>query len=167
MNKDTVPQNYTMGLAVFDFVPVLFFGIACYLLWKMTGSLLILLGGLISFVSGTLKVLWKIIVVLQKKNVWPLFIQMRIGLPAGLTLVLIGFIVSCFTKDMSAYWSAALRPLPILFFILYFAGTMAMVRCSKKLDPSEARANWIEQGWNTAAQGAFLINVLLIYLKIR
>ena len=167
MNKDTVPENYTMGLALYDFVPILFFGIACWLLWKMTGSFLILLGGLISFVSGALKVLWKIIVVAKKKNVWPLFVQMRIGMPVGLTLVLIGFIVACFTKDLHAFWNAALRPAPILFLILYFAGTAAMVMCGRKLDPVESRTNWIEQSCNTVAQGAFLVNMLLIYLKIR
>ncbi|MBR3354034.1 MAG: hypothetical protein IKG47_01545 [Oscillospiraceae bacterium] len=166
MNKDTVPQNYTMGLALFDFVPVLLFGLASYLLWKMTGSILVLLGGLVCFISGTLKVLWKIIVVVEKKNVWPLFVQMRIGMPAGLTVVLIGFIVSCFTKDLHAFWSAALRPLPIIFFILYFVGTAAMVRCGTKLDSSEARTNWIEQGCNTVAQGSFFVMMLLIFLNM-
>ena len=166
MNKDTVPENYTMGLALYDFVPVLFFGVACYLLWKMTGNVLVFFGGLVSFISGTLKVVWKIIVVAKKKNIWPLFVQMRIGLPAGLMLVLIGFVVSCFTKNMHSYWSGALQPAPILFFILYLAGTAAMVICGRKLDPAEAKANWIEQSCNTVAQGAFLINILLIYSKI-
>ncbi|MDO5137758.1 MAG: hypothetical protein Q4D71_04780 [Oscillospiraceae bacterium] len=167
MNKDTVPENYTMGLALYDFVPVLFFGVACYLLWKMTGSVLVLLGGLVSFISGTLKVLWKIIVVVKKKNIWPLFVQMRIGLPAGLMLVLIGFVVACFTRNMQTFWNAALKPAPILFLLLYFAGTAAMVMCGRKLDSAEAKANWIEQSCNTVAQGAFLINMLLIYSKIR
>lgn len=167
MNKDTVPQNYTMGLAIFDFVPVLFFGLASYLLWKMTGSFLVLLGGLACFISGALKVLWKIIVVAKKKNIWPLFVQMRIGMPAGLTLVLIGFIISCFTKDMSAFWSAAAHPLPILFFVLYFAGTAAMVVCGSKLDSTEAKTNWIEQSCNTVAQGSFFVMMLLIYLKMK
>ena len=94
-------------------------------------------------------------------------VQMRIGMPVGLTLVLIGFIVACFTKDLHAFWNAALRPAPILFLILYFAGTAAMVMCGRKLDPVESRTNWIEQSCNTVAQGAFLVNMLLIYLKIR
>ncbi|MBQ1357700.1 MAG: hypothetical protein IIY63_00610 [Oscillospiraceae bacterium] len=166
MNKDTVPQNYSMSLALFDLAPVLLFGAACLLLWKMTGSILILAGGIISFVSGALKVLWKIIVVVREKNVWPLFVQMRIGMPAGLTAVLAGFIFSCFTRDMHAFWGAALRPLPILFFILSMAGMAAMIRCSSRLDPSEARANWIEQSCNTLAQGAFLACMLFIYQKI-
>ena len=103
MTKDTVPQNYTVGLALFDVVPVIFFGLASWLLWKMTGSVVLLIGGAICFAAGMLKVLWKFIVVLQKKNVWPLFMQMRIGMPAGFTLMLIGFLIACFTKDMSLF----------------------------------------------------------------
>ena len=167
MDKNTVPQNFTMGLALFDFAPVLLFGLACQLLWRMTGSFLILLGGLICFISGTLKVLWKIIVVAQKKNVWPLFVQMRIGMPAGLMIVLVGFIAACFTKDLSAFWNAALRPAPLFFLILYFLGTAAMVICGKRLDSSDVRSNWIEQSCNTVAQGSFFVNMLLIFLNLQ
>ena len=162
MNKDTVPQDYTLGLALFDALPVLFFGVACLILWKMTGSMLILIGGAICFIAGMLKVLWKIIVVIRKKNIWPLFVQMRIGMPAGFTLLLIGFVVSCFTKDMSGFTSGLLRPLPLLFLALYVAGMAAMIVCSSKLDPADSKANWIEQGCNTVAQGAFMFMMLLI-----
>lgn len=167
MNRETVPQDYTLSLALFDLVPVLLFGAGCLMLWRMTGSLLILTGGIISFTSGALKVLWKIIVVLRRKNVWPLFVQMRIGMPAGLTAVLAGFLISCFTKDMSGFWSSALRPAPLLFLILSVAGMAAMIKCSSSLDPAEARANWIEQSCNTLAQGAFLICILLIRQNMR
>ena len=88
MTKDTVPQHYTLGLAIFDAVPVILFGLASWLLWQMTGSTVLLIGGVICFAAGLLKVLWKFIVVIQKKNVWPLFVQMRIGMPAGFTLML-------------------------------------------------------------------------------
>ena len=59
------------------------FGLASWLLWQMSGSAVLLIGGVICFAAGMLKVLWKFIVVLQKKNVWPLFVQMRIGMPVG------------------------------------------------------------------------------------
>ena len=83
MTKDMVPQGYTVGLALFDSVPVILFGLAAWLLWRMTGSILLLCGGIICTVSGLLKVLWKFVVVLCQKNIWPLFVQMRIGMPAG------------------------------------------------------------------------------------
>ena len=88
MTKDTVPQDYTLDLAIFDVVPVILFGLASWLLWQMSGSAVLLIGGVICFAAGMLKVLWKFIVVLRKKNVWPLFVQMRIGMPVGFTLML-------------------------------------------------------------------------------
>ena len=163
MTKDTVPQDYTLGLAVFDAVPVIFFGLASWLLWEMTGSIVLLIGGVICFAAGMLKVLWKFIVVLQKKNVWPLFVQMRIGMPAGFTLMLVGFLITCFTKDMSSFWSNLLHPAPILFIAIAILGMVAMIRCSTKLDPADPKANWIEQTCNTVAQGAFFIAMFFIY----
>lgn len=162
MDKNTVPQDYTIGLALFDAVPVLLFGMACLILSKVTGSLLILIGGIVCFAAGMLKVLWKIIVVVGKKNIWPLFVQMRIGMPAGFTLMIIGFVISCFRNDMTAFWNAVLRPVPAVFLILSVIGMAGMIVCASKLDSSDARANWIEQGCNTAAQGAFLIAMLSV-----
>ena len=163
MTKDTVPQDYILGLAIFDAVPVIFFGLASWLLWRMTGSTLLLIGGVICFAAGMLKVLWKFIVVLQKRNIWPLFVQMRIGMPAGFTLILIRFLITCFTKDLSSFWSGLLRPVPILFVIIAVLGMVAMIRCSAKLDPVDPKANWIEQICNTVAQGAFFIAMLFVY----
>ena len=45
MTKDTVPQNYTLALALFDALPVILFGLASWLLWQMCGNLLVLTGG--------------------------------------------------------------------------------------------------------------------------
>ena len=43
------------------------FGLASWLLWQMSGSAVLLIGGVICFAAGMLKVLWKFIVVLRKK----------------------------------------------------------------------------------------------------
>lgn len=165
MTKDTIPQEYTIGLAVFDAVPVVLFGLASLLLWFMTGNILVLIGGLICFISGLLKVLWKVLVVIRKENVWPLFVQMRIGMPLGMLLMLTGFIISCFLHNMRFFWNALLHPMPILFIILTVIGMAAMIRYGSKLDPTEAKANWIEQGCNTVAQGSFFLAMLMIWLK--
>lgn len=162
MTKDTVPQNYTLALALFDALPVILFGLASWLFWQMCGNILVLIGGILCFAAGMLKVLWKIIVVVKKKNIWLLFVQMRIGMPAGFTLMLIGFLAACITKDMGPFWKALCHPLPILFLILTALGMAAMIVCSSRLDPADAKANWIEQGCNTVAQGAFLAAMLMI-----
>ena len=69
MNRDSLPEDFTLGMAAFDAVPVFLFGFAARLLARMTGSVLVMLGGVICFVSGMLKVIWKLLVVLLRKNV--------------------------------------------------------------------------------------------------
>ena len=170
MNKDTLPEDYTLGLAAFDAVPVVLFGLASRLLARMTGSLLVMLGGIICFVSGMLKVLWKFLVVLRRKNVWPLFVQMRIGMPAGFMVMLAGLIAGLFKKnreERAVIGKAVCRPAPIAFLLISVAGIGAMIFCGKKLDSAQARANWIEQGCNTAAQGSFLAAMAFIAKKLR
>ena len=161
ITENTVPQDYTMPLALFDAVPVILFSAACFLLWQMSHSIFILLGGIICFVSGMIKVLWKIIVVLQKKNVWWMFVQMRKGMPAGMTMVLTGILTACFSKDKSAVIASFLHPLPLLLLAVSAATMACMIVFSSKLDPAKARSNWIEETCNIIAQGAFLLAVLL------
>ena len=169
MNRDSLPEDYTLGLAAFDAVPVILFGLASRLLARMTGSVLVLLGGVICFVSGMLKVLWKFLVVLRRKNVWPLFVQMRIGMPAGFMVMLAGLVAGLLKKDRrerAAIGKAVLRPAPLFFLLLSAAGIGAMIFCGKKLDSAQAKANWIEQGCNTVAQGSFLAAMVLIAKKL-
>ena len=167
MDKETVPENYTLSLALFDAVPVVLFGLACWLLWKMSGSVLLLLGGAICLATGLLKVLWKLIVVLKKKNIWPLFVQMRIGMPAGFLLLLIGFVYACIAGDMKPFWISLFHPAPILFLVLSVLGMTAMIVCGSRLDAADAKANWIEEGCNTIAQGAFFIAMLLTWIGMQ
>ena len=168
MNRDTIPEDYTLGLALFDAVPVLLFGLASRLLSRMTGSALVMLGGVVCFVSGMLKVVWKFLVVLRRKNVWPLFVQMRIGMPAGFTVMLAGAVAGLVKKDRpgrAAIGKALLQPAPLAFLLLWAAGMATMIVCGKKLDSTQAKANWIEQGCNTAAQGSFLAAMALAARK--
>ena len=164
MTKDTIPQDFTLGLALFDALPVILFGMGTWILWKMTGNTIVLAGAVICFLSGILKVLWKIIVVIKRKNVWPLFVQMRIGMPAGFVLLILGMILSFAAGDLSFFLRGLLRPMPLLFFVISVIGMTGMILCSSKLDPSDVRANWIEQGCNTVAQGGFFMSMLLAYL---
>ena len=164
MTKDTVPKDFTLGLALFDAVPVILFGMGTWLLWKMTGSVIVLAGAVICFFSGMLKVLWKIIVVIEQKNVWPFFIQMRIEMPAGFVLLILGLILAFAAGNLSFFLSGLLRPMPLLFILVSVIGMAGMILCGSKLVSADVRANWIEQGCNTVAQGAFFISMLLTYL---
>ena len=70
MTRDTVPENFTLSLALVDALPVLLFGGSTVLIGLLFQSALFLLGAAACFWAGAAKVLWKIIVVTKKKNVW-------------------------------------------------------------------------------------------------
>ena len=94
MTKDTIPENFTLSLAFVDSLPVLFFGGSMILIGLLFGSPLFLIGAALCFWAGAAKVLWKIIVVTKKKNVWWMFLQMRIVMPIGFLLMLLAVIYS-------------------------------------------------------------------------
>ena len=165
MTKDVVPEGFTLGLAAFDAVPVVLFLLAMWLFYRMTGSVLVLLGGIVCFLTGMGKVLWKVLVVTQKRSVWPLFVQMRIGMPLGFLLVLLGLLLAYTTGDQGAFTAAILQPGPIVCLVLAAVGMAGMIVCGAKLDSADRTANWIEQGCNTFAQGALLLAALLAYWK--
>ena len=70
MTKDTVPENFTLSLALVDALPVLFFGGSMILIGLLFKSVLFMIGALLCFWAGAAKVVWKVIVVTKKKNVW-------------------------------------------------------------------------------------------------
>ena len=62
-------RQYTLGLALFDIVPVLLFLISGVLIYSMCMSRLFLAGALCCFIGGMAKVIWKLIVVLAKRDI--------------------------------------------------------------------------------------------------
>ena len=164
MNKDIVPQDYSMKLALFDAVPVILFGASSILMFRMTSSILVLLGGIICFITGMLKVLWKIIVVTKHKNVWPLFVQMRVLMPVGFCTMFLGCMIGLITGKATRFFFVMAHPLPILFWLISVAGIFGMIMCAKNLDSIKASSNWIEETCNTLAQGSFLIAMHMAFL---
>ncbi len=164
MTKDIVPQGFTLGLALVDFLPVLFFGGTGIILGMIFKSPLIIIAALVTFLSGFLKVLWKIIVVIKSKNVWPLFIQMRIVMPVSMIAMVIGIILTAFDSANDQVWNNFLSMPQLIFFILGIIGMCLMGYFGAKLDSSDPKANWIEQITNSIAQLFMLIGVLIVLL---
>lgn len=46
-------------------------------------SALFVAGAVVCLVSGVVKVLWKGIAAVTRRNIWPMFVQMRVFMPAG------------------------------------------------------------------------------------
>ncbi len=165
MTKDTIPQDFTVGLALVDAVPVLFFMLACLFVFLTTGAITILIGGVLAFASGLIKVIWKMIVALKKKNVWWMFLQMRFVLPIGMLLAIIGFVCwACLANDPETFAKFG-NVASIVFYALTLVGMAAMVVCSIKLDSSDKKSNWIEQICNSFAEFSLFIACLVAFLQ--
>jgi len=164
INKDTVPEDFTLGLVLVDALPVLFFGASMILLGVMFSSVLFMIGAIACFYAGACKVLWKLIVVLRKKNIWWMFMQMRIVMPLGFLCMPVALIVNRSRVNGAAMW-AGITSLPsLIFFILGIAGMGLMFFFAFNLDSSDVKSNWIEQLTNGIAQCAFFLGILFIFI---
>ena len=162
ITKDTLPEDFTLLLALTDSLPVIFFGASMLLIGRRFSSLLFIAGTLLCLIGGAGKVLWKIIVVLQKKNVWPLFIQMRILMPAGFLLMLASLFANADKLSFHTICQAVTSFPSVIFFAAGLLGMVLMTVFAFVLDSADPRANWIEQLTNGVAQAAFFIGLLLL-----
>ena len=83
MTKDTVPEGVSVVMALVDLIPVVFFGLSAVRVGRLFQSALFVTGALICLLSGVVKVLWKLIAAVSRRNIWPMFVQMRIFMPVG------------------------------------------------------------------------------------
>ena len=165
-------RQYTLGLALFDIVPVLLFLISCILIYSMCMSRLFLAGALCCFIGGMAKVIWKLIVVLAKRDI-PAFSRVfRVLMIGGFALMLLSVILSTVRtvaggrafadSAMAGLWRGLTFMPATLFFIAGFAGMCLRGWLGAHMDKS-ARSNWIEELINTAAQLAILAGVVIVY----
>ena len=163
MTKDTIPENFTLSLALVDALPVLFFGGSMILIGLLFGSPLFMIGAALCFWAGAAKVLWKIIVAAKKKNVWWMFLQMRIVMPIGFALMIFSVILNRNAIDLSAVLAAVVSFPSVLFFAVGLIGMLLMGVFAAKLDSADVRSNWIEQLTNAVAQAAIFVGILLLF----
>lgn len=162
VTKDTVPQGFTLGLALVDAIPVVFFGINCALIGTLFGSPLFIIGALLCLFGGAVKVLWKIIVAVKQKNIWWTFVQMRITMPVGFLLMLISLLVD-YRKLSFASVMAGLFGLPsVIFFAAGLLGMILMGIFAVKLDNGNVKSNWVEQLTNGISQICICVGLLLL-----
>ena len=167
MTADIVPENFTIGLVITDLIPVVFFGLGMILVGARLKSVLFTAGALVCLAAGAVKVLWKLIVVLKKKNVWPMFVQMRILMPAGFLLMIAGILISCLSgqgRDFpAALLASAVFRLPSgIFFAAWLIGMILMTVFAVRFDSSDLLVNEIEQITNGCAQAALFFGILFL-----
>lgn len=162
MTKNTIPENFTLSLAFVDALPVLFFGSSTILIGLLFGSPLFLTGAALCFWAGAAKVLWKIIVVKKKKNIWWLFLQMRIVMPLGFALMIFAVFMNRSTVNLPAVFAAIVSLPSVIFFAIGVTGMVLMGVFAAKLDSADVRSNWIEQITNALAQAAVFTGILFL-----
>ena len=162
MTRDTVPENFTLSLALVDALPVLFFGGSTIPVGLLFGSPLFLTGAALCFWAGAAKVLWKIIVVKKKKNIWWLFLQMRIVMPLGFALMIFAVIMNRSAVNLPAVFAAIVSLPSVIFFAIGVTGMVLMGVFAAKLDSADVRSNWIEQITNALAQAAVFTGILFL-----
>ena len=165
MTKDTIPEDFTLSLALVDALPVLFFGASVILIGWMFKDPMFLIGAVLCFWAGAAKVLWKIIVVKKKRNVWWMFLQMRIVMPVGFVLMIFSVILNRNAIDLHAVFAAVLSLPSVIFFAIGLTGMVLMGVFGAKLDSSDVRSNWIEQLTNAIAQASVFTGILILFLK--
>ena len=163
MTKNTIPENFTLSLAFVDALPVLFFGGSTILIGLLFGSPLFLTGAVLCFWAGAAKVLWKIIVVKKKKNIWWLFLQMRIVMPLGFALMIFAVIMNRSAVNLPAVFAAIVSLPSVIFFAIGVTGMVLMGVFAAKLDSADVRSNWIEQITNALAQAAVFTGILFLH----
>lgn len=162
ITKDTVPEGFSVALALTDMIPVVFFGLSAVRIGSLFHSGLFIAGALVCLASGIVKVLWKLIAAVSRKNIRPMFVQMRIAMPIGF-LILIAALITDRAKLGAEAILAGLCGFPAcVFFGIGAIGMLLMIIFAFALDSSDSRSNWLEQTVNGAAQICFFIGLLLV-----
>lgn len=162
MTKDTVPEGFSVSLALMDMIPVIFFGLSAIRIGRLLKSKLFQLGAVICLGSGVVKVLWKIIAAVLQKNIWPMFVQMRILMPVGFLLLIVALIIGHKKLNGPAILKGFTSFPSCIFFAVAVIGMLLMAVFAYQLDSSDIRVNWLEQSVNATAQICFFIGVMMV-----
>lgn len=156
-----IPEGFTLPLAIVDLIPVVEFCASAIVLASRFESVLFGAGALCCALAGCMKVLWKLILAIGKKDVAGLNSQFRYLMAGGWLFMIIAVIANLGSLHLGAILLRALQFPAVLFFALGIAGMVAMGVMGARLDRRVARNNWIEEITNALAQGMILVGLLL------
>lgn len=161
MTKDTIPEGFSVPMALVDLLPVVFFGLSAVKAGSLFHSTLFMAGAVICLLSGVVKVGWKLIAAVFQRNIWPMFVQMRVLMPVGFLTMFAALIVDRAGLNGEAML-AKLSGFPAcLFFLAGALGMILMLVFAFRMDSSDPKVNWMEQTVNGFAQLCFFIGLLL------
>ena len=162
MTKDTIPKGFSVSMALADLIPVVFFGLSAVKAGSLFHSALFMAGAVICLFSGVVKVGWKLIAAVSQRNIWPMFVQMRILMPVGFLTMLIALAVDRAGLNGEAMLAGLTGFPACLFFLVGALGMILMLVFAFRMDSSDLKVNWMEQAVNSLAQICFFIGLLLV-----
>ena len=124
ITKRTIPAGFSVSLALVDLIPVVCFGLSAVRVGSLFSSTLFMVGAGICLTSGVVRVLWKLIAAVSQKNIWSMFVQMRILMPVGFLVMLAALIVDRGNLSGAAIF-AGLTDFPACVF--FGLGVLGMV----------------------------------------
>lgn len=152
-------EKFSLGLALFDALPVIFFSTAMILIAMHFRVAAFIAGAICCTAAGLGKVCWKIIIAATGKDIWPLNKQLRILMPAGFALMIAGLVIGMDRKLWQTLGVCVVSFPAVLLFGITVVGMVLMGIFAKKLDGTKVKSNWIEQITNAIAQGCFFLGV--------
>ncbi len=154
-------EGFTLALALVDAIPVLCFGASMLLVAGKFGHPIFIIGAALSTLAGCLKVAWKLILGLWKKDLRWLnkpFVPMQ---ATGFLLMLISFILG-FGRIRWAAVLQGITSIPSLLFFIGWIGLMFFMGWFRKnkFQNEDARSNWTAQIVNALGQTCLLLGII-------
>jgi len=155
-----------LPLAIFDFVPIIFFFITCTLVGLklkkiyLTGSVLFLIGGFVTFVGGFLQAFWKLMINVKEKNISVLHSQFKFTMPFGLLLILFAIIISKNKINWKTVKSKLLSFPCIIFLIFAIIFVITLITFLFVMKSNEIKYIWIKESVNAALQASICLCAL-------
>ena len=165
MNKSLEWKNeydeYTLGLALVDLMPVLLFLMSGLIMYSMYGSPILLAGVLFCFIGGLCKAIWKLIIVVRRKDHHGLTRAFHILMPAGFALMILS-VPAGGRAALTGLWRSLTMMPAALFFAAGLCLMCLMGYLGSHMD-SSARSNWTEELINILAQLSVLAGMTAVY----
>ncbi len=159
MVEKNSPNGFTLKLALTDAIPVILFSITVSILSLNFDSILFRLGSFLIILAGTLKVLWKLLMV-YGHNIRFLARQLRYLMPLGFLLQLLSVLLDR-TGVLGRAIAAAVSLPTLLFFLAGIVLMGVMFYMARHKDQLNASDNAREQLVNCLMQLCFLLGVVL------
>lgn len=154
-------EGFTLALALVDAIPVLSFGISMVIIADRFDSNIFKCGAIMSVLAGCMKVAWKLILGIWKKDVRWLNKRFASMMASGFLMMLIAIIFN-FSKISWAGVGAAIVSLPSLLFFIAWIGLMGFMGWFRKhkFQNDDAKSNWTAQIINAIGQTCLLLGIL-------